>query len=54
MLNHKLFLDLDILIIRHHWKKMKKNFGKVLSNFENIMENGAFALKDSIFCKIFK
>ena len=33
---------------------MKKNFGEVLSNFENIMENGAFALKDSIFCKIFQ
>ena len=27
---------------------MKKIFGEVLSNFENIMENRAFALKEQI------
>ena len=27
---------------------MKKYFGEVSSNFENIMKNGAFALKEQI------
>ena len=38
----RLFLNPPIL------KKMKKIFGEVLSNFENIMENRAFALKEQI------
>ena len=37
-------------------KKFKKNLSKVLNNFENIMENGAFAQRSkcSIFHNIFK
>ena len=38
----RLFLDPPI------FKKIKKIFGEVLSNFENIMENRAFALKEQI------
>ena len=40
-----LFVDNDIIsIFRQHWK----NLSSVLNSFENITENGAFALKEQM------
>ena len=46
---HRLFLDHDIIsYFETTLKKIKKNLSKVLNSFENIMENGAFALKEQM------
>ena len=42
---HRLFLDHDIIF--YFWTTLKK-FKKNLSIFENIMENGAFALLEQM------
>ena len=44
-----LFLDNDtIFYFQTILKKFKKNLSKVLNTFENIMENGAFALLEQM------
>ena len=46
---HRVFIDHDIIsILGKKLKKIKKNLGKILNTFENIMENGAFAPKEQM------
>ena len=46
---HRLFLDHDtIFYFLTTLKKFKKNLTPILNTFKNIMENGAFALKEQM------
>ena len=41
-------VDCYILLLDNIEKKSSKKMSKVLNNFENIMENGAFALSEQM------